>query len=316
MTTTGANELLGAMLSCPADQPAPRHSDLAGWKTQWRDLTAQWGEPIDRSVFGGFLSDRLAWAFVAGYQGAISRLLPNLPKNAFAAICITEAGGAHPRAIEARLCPDEMTGGWRLSGEKRFITGGEAAAVLVVAASTGVVDGRNQIRMVTVDRSADGIALTPMPPFAFVPEIPHSIARFEAVRIDPAQVLPGDGYAAVIKPFRTIEDIHVVGAVLGYLVGVGRRHGWPAAVLERVLAMVAGLRALSLEDPLAPAVHIALAGVFRQLGQRLSEMDTLWESVDTDATQRWRRDRPLLDVANRARGLRRAAAWQHFGQSI
>lgn len=102
----------------------------------------------------------------------------------FAAVCITEAGGA-------------------------------AADLLVVAGSTGVVDGCNQIRMVIVDRAARGVSLSPMPPVAFVQEIPHSIARFDAVRVDPAQVMPGDGYTTVIKPFRTIEDIHVVGAVLG-----------------------------------------------------------------------------------------------------
>ena len=38
-----------------------------------------------------------------------------------------------------------------------------------------------------------------------------------------ADLLPGDGYDIYLKPFRTIEDIHVHAALIGYLVGVARR---------------------------------------------------------------------------------------------
>lgn len=313
MTHAGDDGLLQAVCLARADAPPPSCRDLAAWKALWPDIAGHWPVPMDRAVMGGLSADRLAWAFAAGYQSAIAALLPAVTASDFAAVCITEAGGAHPRAIESQLTPAPVEGAFRLNGEKRFITGGAAADVLIVAASVGQVDGRNRILVALVDPAVDGVGLEEMPPLGIVPELSHAVVRFADVVVPEDRIQGGDGYTTWIKPFRTLEDLHVVGALLGYLFAVGRRSGWPRAVLERMLALIVAVRALSLAPPLSPGVHLALAGVFGHLEDLLSALAPLWDRVDPGTARRWHRDRGLLSVAQKARDGRRTAAWRHVG---
>lgn len=126
----------------------------------------------------------------------------------------------------------------------------------------------------------------------------------------PARILPGDGYLDYLKPFRTIEDIHVLAATFGWLVRVARTSDWPREILQRLLTAVAAVRGLDIDAPRSPGVHIALGGVFELFGDLLVGLDPLWESVDPTTRQRWERDRPLLATAGRARGQRLTAAWR------
>ena len=71
-----------------------------------------------------------------------------------------------------------------------------------------------------------------MPATKFVPEVPHAQLRFENLRIRESDILPGDGYDQYVKPFRTVEDIHVQAAVLSYLMREGQRLSWPQGWLE------------------------------------------------------------------------------------
>src|SRR6185369_10915467 len=99
-----------------------------------------------------------------------------------------------------------------------------------------------------------------MPPTRFVPEVPHAGVLFHEVRVPASALLPGDGYERYVKPFRTVEDIHVMLAIGAYLLREARRRGWPAAFGERLVAQLALLGALSGADASAPATHLALAG--------------------------------------------------------
>ena len=100
-----------------------------------------------------------------------------------------------------------------------------------------------------------------MPETRFVPEVPHARVQLDAVRVDAAALLPGDGYERYVKPFRTIEDAHVTLAVLAYLLREAR-----AARLARGLCRAAVRRDGGAGRPGrrrtadAPATHVVLAG--------------------------------------------------------
>ncbi|HUQ06996.1 MAG TPA: acyl-CoA dehydrogenase family protein [Kofleriaceae bacterium] len=257
--------------------------------------------PIDRAVRGGYDADRVGAAFVAGYSGALRTLVPGAPMRT--SLCATESGGAHPKAIQTRLDADG-----RLVGHKRWSTYATEAELLLVVATIGVDDaGRNRLKLVRVAPGAPGVTITPMPPPPFAPEVAHAEVVLDT-RVSPGDILPGDGYTEYLKPFRTIEDIHVHGAMLGWMLGLAARHGWPRELAERLLAAVAALRTLAAAPPLAPATHLALAGAIattRELVERAP-----WSTLDPDAHARWQRDRPLLEVAGKARAARLEAAWQ------
>jgi len=156
------------------------------------------------------------------------------------------------------------------------------------------------------------VTVTPMPDLQFVPEISHGTVSFDGVAVDKRDVLAGDGYADYIKPFRTIEDLHVLGAVMGHLLRTASAFSWPRQTSLELLAMIAAVRTVAEGDPLSPAVHLALAGLTAIFDRFLADIEPLWERTDVPTRARWTRDRGLLAVAEKARQARLAAAWGRY----
>jgi hypothetical protein len=156
---------------------------------------------------------------------------------------------------------------------------------------------------VLVDRDASGLYFEPLGETPFVPEISHATLRMDGAR---GRVLEGDGYTDYLKPFRTIEDTHVLAAALAHMVGLGNMLKLEEAFFEKALATLLALIQVSRMPPLDPATHVALAGA--QDGLR-----TLSEALDAAKPgELWTRDRPLFSVAGKARAQRRDAAWKQL----
>ena len=152
-----------------------------------------------------------------------------------------------------------------------------------------------------------------MPETKFVPEVPHARLQFVHLKIPQAAILPGDGYAMYVKPFRTVEDIHVNAAILAYLVREARRLAWPAPWIERTFSLLIVFQQLSKQNPSAPQTHIALAGALALGAGLTAEADGLWAGTPADpAAARWQRDRALFGVAAHARAARTGRAWQQL----
>ncbi len=301
------DDVVGYLLKAPVEVAECR--DVAAWWPQYCGLAAIWRNPMDRAIAGGFVADRVGWAFAGGYQAALHALFARAPEDRIAALCVTEADGNSPKAIQSVLRRDGS--GWLLNGAKRWTTLGPAGGLFYVAARDAEASGeRAAIRVVRVASDTPGVTVQPMPPTRFVPEVPHAQLRFEAVRLADDALLPGDGYDDYVKRFRTVEDLHVNAAVVAYLVREARRRGWLPAWIERAAALLHGLRAIAGEDANAPASHIALAGALAQGTNLLGEAETFWNAAGDDpAVARWRRDRELLEVAGSARTQRTARAW-------
>jgi alkylation response protein AidB-like acyl-CoA dehydrogenase len=279
-----------------------------------RELEERFALPFDRAVAGGFDADRIAYAFGAGYEAALAHLLPQLAPGRVRVFCVSEEGGGHPRAIATRL--ERLEEGWlSLAGKKRWTTFGPLADELLVVATAGVDGaGRNQLRLVRVDPRGAGVTIRAMPPTPFAPELPHAELAFEGVRVADAAVLPGDAYERFVKPFRTVEDIHVLGAFAGHVAGAARANGWPHDVLEEALGVAAALRSLASLDPLAAETHVALAGAIRLVGALAGRLDACWGAAETEGRARWTRDRLLLDVAAGARKKRLESAIERLSR--
>jgi hypothetical protein len=246
------------------------------------------------ALAGGVQADRLGLAFAAGYRAALRALVPSVAGRR-AALCATEQGSAHPKAIVTRVTANRVT------GRKDFVTfGAEAELLLVVARAED-----ETLRLVAVEAGTPGVTFEPQPPTPFAPELLHAAVIFADA---PGELLPGDGYDVYLKPFRTIEDIHVFGAALAYAVGLGRRSGWGPEAIARLAAAIAAFATLAAADPRAAATHLALGGALA-LGRELLAAADL-STAPAEERARWERDRPLLLVAERVRTQRflRAAA--------
>jgi hypothetical protein len=284
------------------------HEDVRAFFSAHERSTRDLERPVDRAIAAGASADRLGYAFAGGYAAALDALLgERVPPTALAA---TEQGGAHPRAITTRL--ERTSEGWRLRGEKNFVTLASLVdAMLVVASVDGAENAAHPtLRVARVPVSRDGVRVVALDPLPFVPEVPHAIAFFEDVRVEPDEVLEGDGYTRYVKPFRTIEDIHVHAALLGYLCAVGARATWPDDLRERTLSALVAARALAAEDPSAATTHLALAGLLRDARAIVASSEAHWGAVEPAERERWARDRPLLSIAEKARTARRERAWE------
>ena len=185
--------------------------------------------------------------------------------------------------------------------------GAEADLLLVVASLGADAQGRNRLRVARVPSTRAGVTLEEAPPLPFVP-IAHARVTFEAVAVAHDELLPGDGYDDALKPFRTLEDIHVTAAVVGWALGIARASGWGRSWLDEALALVVLLRAAGEGAPSAPSTHVVLAGV-QSLVRRLLEAGE-WSKCDATTRAVWERDRRLLDVAATVRAARLEAAWR------
>lgn len=290
--------------------------DVDAWWPRHQAVAGEWRTPIERAVAGGLDADRAGWAFASGYQAALRALLPALPDGVVAAMCVTEEAGNQPRAIRCAL-RDDGNGRLRLDGGKRWTTLGPASALLLVAAVDlrEPAGERPAIRVVRVDASAPGVALHPMPPTRFVPEVPHARVDFEAVALDGDALLPGDGYDRYVKPFRAIEDTQVSAAVLAYLIAESRRRDWPAAWCERALSTLLAFSAIAELDAASASTHLALGGTLESTHELFARAGELFAAGPQDAAaQRWERDAALLQVAGGVRAARLARARERFSR--
>jgi len=309
--------------AAPPREPVP---NLDAWLG--RLATCPYAVPIERALWAGFEADRLGYAFAGGYRAALTRLfdaaaesigrtqgewpIPPLPPKL--SLCATEPGGAHPRAIATKL--EKVGGEMFLRGEKTFATLASIADELLVVATRGMgSDGKNRLRLVRVKPTAQGITIKDRENTAFAPEIPHAIVQLSNVIVRDEDVLPGDAYALYLKPFRTIEDTHVLAAALGYVLREARAHGFAHALIEGLFALVLSVRQVASQSPVDPTAHIALAGLFIAARRLLAEHDAEWEKAPPETRDRWRRDMALLLIAENARIKRTEAAWAALGST-
>ena len=135
-----------------------------------------------------------------------------LPKvvsgEALAALGLTEpVAGSDLKSVTTELLPDGD--GFRLRGEKSFISNGGAAAFYTVLARDG--DGHS---MVLVPAGSEGLTATPTPEII----APHVMAelRFDDVRIEPGALLGerGRGFDLVMATLSMFR-VSVAGASVG-----------------------------------------------------------------------------------------------------
>ncbi len=304
-----ASELIEVLRHLLGDAPdAAPIADVPSWWARHHAAAEGRTTPVARAFAGGFAADRLGYAFASGYTEALSSLVPVLEGHR-AALCATEAGKSHPRAIETSLRRDGD--GWVLSGEKSFVTLAEHAEELLVVASLGLDDHeRNRLRVVRIPNDREGVRLEPAPPTQFVPEIPHARLVLSDVAVRDAEVLQGDGYDDYLKPFRTVEDLHVGAAAIAHLARLAHLHDLGTERLGELAELAVSVYSLALGDPADAALHVALGGAWNRLRALVQSIDI--GALGDDGT-RLERDRALFGVADKARTRRLEVAFKRLG---
>jgi hypothetical protein len=245
--------------------------------------------PLELAVVGGRLMSTPGLAFLVGYQAALRMLWPSAPLS-LGALCATE---------QTRLSD------LRVSGRKDFVTAGDAADWLLVAARSEASGETPRLSLAVVYPDEPGVRLEKLPAIALMPDISHGRLFLDNAQ---CELLAGDGWDAYVKPFRTLEDIYVLSAMTAWLYGVGQDSDWPQALQLRLLALLAGCAEVSRQAPNNLAGHVLLGGLFAQFEGLKAELNEALADGPQHWAAMWQRDQSVMDLAAGARGKRLAKA--------
>ena len=205
------------------DLTVPEEYGGSGW-----DLERLTGGCRDMVRHGRSLGAMLAWKVHCTLSlFALSRLgdeaqkrewLPRLARGETTlAAAISEPGaGAHPKYLKARA-ETLPGGGWRLDGEKAWVTNGPSAGLFIVVAIAGASGGRKRFGAFLVPEDAPGLARTEAGAVEFLRPTGHCGLSLSDVRLpDSARLAPDkDIWEAFAKPLRNVEDLLKLGSQQG-----------------------------------------------------------------------------------------------------
>src|SRR6478735_5813872 len=157
-----------------------------GWShVEWFEVEEQFGRS----------TNALSWHVPTAYNvlahgspEQIDRWLrPALRGELHDAYAVTEEhAGSDPSGIATTARPTDA--GWRLDGEKWFVTYGDVAAVYIVMAHA-LVDGGRAPTLFLVDAGTPGITVIDDPPFTHSYPHGHPNLRFTGVEVGPDAVI-------------------------------------------------------------------------------------------------------------------------------
>lgn len=289
-------------LDRPLSQPLP-----VNLGDSWAALLERLGpvSPFELAVLGGKAMPTPGLAFLAGYQAALRVLWPSAPEG-LGALCASEKRSVRPADMHMRLDLEAL----RLTGSKDFVTGGHEADWLLVAARSEAPGEAPRISLAVVYPGEPGVRLDPLPTLPLMPEVGHARLHLEQAL---CERLAGDGWDAYVKPFRSLEDLYVLSALVAWLYGIGRSQGWSQGLILRLLALLGGCAEGSRQNAESPACHLLLGGLFAQFGELRDEINAALAASEGEWADLWMRDQGILEIASAARAKRLAKAWGRGG---
>jgi acyl-CoA dehydrogenase len=161
-----------------------------GWtSTEWFLVEEQLGRSTN-AISWHIPNAYNVWDFASG-ELADRWLVPALKGEVRDAYAVTEKNaGSDPSRIETTAVRSD--GGFRISGEKWFVTSGDIAQVLVVMANL-LEDGEKHPTLFVVDKSLPGIETIDDPAFTHSYPDGHPTITFTDVEVGPGDVIGGIG---------------------------------------------------------------------------------------------------------------------------
>jgi hypothetical protein len=268
----------GVMAGRIAPVSAPAEAD---YHLVWLEYQVNTSDPFVASALGGALADRLAWVFLAGYQGTIRRCFPALPTEpGWCAFVNTEGSGGLPGTALTT-----GSGERRLTGWKTWVAGADHVDRLLVSAS------HEHLPFCVVRREHAGVRILSGPPSAYLPELVQGRVEFQDVAISPDQ-LTGD--ERTFPAFRASESAYIRAALFAFMLAHSLRLEAPPELIASALTGVLTMESLLCLPLPSEAATIATLGASRQCEAVAAEFAALIESRDQALFEHWTRDARLV----------------------
>lgn len=282
-----------------APVPAPTEADFYD---AWVASGVSSPDPFMTAAVGGAMSDRLAWVFVSGYQGTITRCFPELE--------VIPGWRSFTNTEDRRgtLPGTALTGGpgeHRLSGWKTWLAAAEHVDEMLISAR------QNEPPFIAVRRDQPGVHIEHGTPKAYLKEMVQGMVRFGDIEVDEAQIV---GNESTFSVFRASEGAYVRVALNAFILSHALRLGGDATLVGGAIAGLLGAQAnLSLPLP-SDIAALATAGADSHTGWLASEFEAFIESHDAPLFLRWNRDSRLVHGASGGISARAEAALDSWRQ--
>jgi acyl-CoA dehydrogenase len=203
-----ANDPLSGMAEAELLKPLSDYGSVARVKaalvehTGLLGIASIWGgrQLVSRFFIDGFGNDvqRVAW------RGRALSVAISEPKV-----------GAHPKHLATRAEP--AGGGFRITGEKAWVSNAPLAEAIIVLAITSVDGARKRYTAFIVPRDTPGTTMTNMPAFHALRPSRHCGLRLDGAWVPDAAILgeTGSAYELMALPFRDVEDVVGMFGLLG-----------------------------------------------------------------------------------------------------
>jgi acyl-CoA dehydrogenase len=264
-----ATDPLRGMREAGLLHPAPDYATIARIKAELVERTGLLGVA---SVLGG---RQLVGRHFLGFGTDAQRAEWG---NRALAVAISEPKvGAHPKLLTTRA--DPVDGGFRVTGQKAWVSNGPSADAIIVFAITAEEAGRKRYSAFIVPRETAGLTMAEMPGFHALRPSKHCLLTLDGCLVPAGAMLgqAGSAYERMALPFRDIEDAVGTFGTLGAL-----RHAigsFAGTTLEQTAELGAIVALTSVFAAGTEAVVTALdAGQFRTgdatlVGLRVLAMD-------------------------------------------
>jgi acyl-CoA dehydrogenase len=133
-----------------------------------------------------------------------------------AAVAISEPRvGAHPKLLATRA--EQDAAGYRIIGEKAWVTNGPLADVFIVFAITAIENGRKRYSAFLVPRNTPGLIIDEAAQYRALAPSRHCGLTLAGCRAPRSALLgtPGTAYETMALPFRDVEDAVGTFGLLG-----------------------------------------------------------------------------------------------------
>ncbi|HEY1934803.1 MAG TPA: acyl-CoA dehydrogenase family protein [Acetobacteraceae bacterium] len=207
---------LPGMAESGLQEPAPDYLSIARIKSA---LVERTGLPGVAGVWGG--RQVVGRFFIDGFGDAAQRAMW---RGRALSVAISEPKvGAHPKLLTTQAEADGD--GFRIRGEKAWVSNGPSADAIIVLAITSVESGRKRYSAFVVPRDAAGVTLTEMPGFHALRPSRHCGLVLDGVRVPRSALLGavGSAYESMALPFRDVEDAVGTFGLLGVFRFLQRR---------------------------------------------------------------------------------------------
>lgn len=237
-------------------------------------------------------SQTIGQSFAIAYRCALQVLLPSLDSSKWAALCVTEKAGNHPKQITTSLAHSG-----KLSGVKSFVSMADRATQFIVIAKR--VDTPHDLKAVLVSAGQSGVMVNVFPAMSFIPEVGHG----ELLLTDTEGIeLEGDGHNDYSRVFRFLEDSHVLLAFSCLMLSHSLRHELPFELVQRLLRFVHSCRLLTHEE--GAVGDLLLAELFADFERLIMMFERNFKQLPNDFVQQWLRDKKIFSLATKARSAR------------